>query len=286
MDSSYQSQSTIHQPSKSSTPLSITYPSNDYQPSVYHTVYSPQSLIPQLEYALTVNQQPYQPEFPQLDSGLTIPVFKQVTYGGQANFYCLWEHQGPTLQEDASGSKSGNKDSIYTTAKERDPSPNNAPRYVIESQQAAVHNSNSSAQQDALILFVIEQLKTQVVNCTKINLENKSVNDTLTAELERYKEQVKVLKEGQNVDLKRKDNVSDSCAQSVEIGLLKQTLSKHLKENESLMQKVTLLKNDFQKEESRNIDREIASEKHIKELNNIVFKRNQSAQTVHMLMKP
>ncbi|GKD25072.1 putative ribonuclease H-like domain-containing protein [Tanacetum coccineum] len=35
-----------------------------------------------------------------------------------------------------------------------------------------------------------------------INLDNKSVNDTLSAELERYKEQVKVLKEGQNVDLK------------------------------------------------------------------------------------
>ncbi|GJT80514.1 retrovirus-related pol polyprotein from transposon TNT 1-94 [Tanacetum coccineum] len=33
------------------------------------------------------------------------------------------------------------------------------------------------------------QLKTQVANCTKTNLENKSVNDTLTAELERYKEQ-------------------------------------------------------------------------------------------------
>ncbi|GJT11772.1 hypothetical protein Tco_0858814 [Tanacetum coccineum] len=62
--------------------------------------------------------------------------------------------------------------------------------------EAAVQNSNSSAQQDALILFVIEQLKSQVINCTKINLENKNVNDTLTAELERYKEQVKLLKEG------------------------------------------------------------------------------------------
>ncbi|GKC25017.1 retrovirus-related pol polyprotein from transposon TNT 1-94 [Tanacetum coccineum] len=77
-----------------------------------------------------------------------------------------------------------------------------------QSNVAAVQNSNSSAQQDALILSVIEQLKTQVVNCTKINLENKSVNDTLTAELERYKEQVKVLKEGQNVDLRSNNNVS------------------------------------------------------------------------------
>ncbi|GJY81393.1 hypothetical protein Tco_0494144 [Tanacetum coccineum] len=137
-------------------------------------------------------------------------------------------------------------------------------QYVIKSQQAAVQNSNSSAQQDALILSVIEQLKTQVVNCTKINLDNKSVNDTLTVELERYKEQVKVLKEGQNVDLKSNDNVSDSNAQSVEIDCLKQTLSELLKETESLMQTFTLLKNDFKKEESRNIDREIALEKRIK----------------------
>ncbi|GJZ84960.1 hypothetical protein Tco_0650299 [Tanacetum coccineum] len=100
------------------------------------------------------------------------------------------------------------------------------------------------------------------------------------------REQVKVLKERQNVDLRSNDNVSDSSAQSVEIDRLKQTLSEHLKEKESLMQTVTLLKNDFKKEESRNIDREIALEKKIKQLDNIVFKRDQSAQTVHMLTKP
>ncbi|GJY43464.1 retrovirus-related pol polyprotein from transposon TNT 1-94 [Tanacetum coccineum] len=124
-------------------------------------------------------------------------------------------------------------------------------QYLIELQQPTVQNSNSSAQQDALILSVIEQLKTQVANCTKINLENKSVNDTLTAELERYKEQVKVLNEGQNVDLRSNDNVSDSCAQSVEIDHLKQTLSEHLKEKESLMQTVSLLKGliSFRKED-------------------------------------
>ncbi|GJW38501.1 retrovirus-related pol polyprotein from transposon TNT 1-94 [Tanacetum coccineum] len=138
-----------------------------------------------------------------------------------------------------------------------------------QSNVAAVQNSNSSAHQDALILSVIEQLKNQVVNCTKLNLDNKSVNDTLTAELERYKEQVKVLKEGQTVDLKSKDNILDSCAQSVEIDHLKQNLLEHLKEKEYLMQTVTLLKNDFKKEESRNIDREIALEKRIKQLDNI-----------------
>nr|GEU43148.1 hypothetical protein [Tanacetum cinerariifolium] len=129
---------------------------------------------------------------------------------------------------------------------------------------AAVQNLNFSTQQDALILYVIEQLKTQVVNYTKINLDNKRVNETLTAELERYKDQVRILKECHNVDLKSNDIISDSCAQSVEIDNLKETLSEHLKEKESLKQTITLLKNDFQKEESRNIDREIALEKHIK----------------------
>nr|GFB82627.1 hypothetical protein [Tanacetum cinerariifolium] len=57
-------------------------------------------------------------------------------------------------------------------------------QYLIETQHAVVQMSNSSAQQDALILSVIKQLKTQVVNCTKINLDNKTVNDTLTAGLE------------------------------------------------------------------------------------------------------
>nr|GFA34289.1 hypothetical protein [Tanacetum cinerariifolium] len=102
----------------------------------------------------------------------------------------------------------------------------------------------------------------------------------------RYKEQVKVLKEGQNVELKSQDHVLDSCEQSLKIDRLKQTLSEQIKETKSLMQTVTLLKNDFKKEESRNIDKKIVFERKIKQLDNIVYKRDQSAQTVHMLTKP
>ncbi|GKB63792.1 hypothetical protein Tco_0919978, partial [Tanacetum coccineum] len=138
------------------------------------------------------------------------------------------------------------------------------------SEQSNVVTHSETKINNALILSVIEQLKTQVVNYTKINLDNKSVNDTLTDELKRYKEQVKVLKEGQNVDLRSNDTVLDLSAQSIGIDRLKQTLSEHLKEKESLMQTVTLLKNDFKKEESRNIDREIALEKKIKQLYNIL----------------
>nr|GEY47193.1 hypothetical protein [Tanacetum cinerariifolium] len=137
----------------------------------------------------------------------------------------------------------------------------------------------------------------QMVNCTKINQDNKQVNELLTAELERYRNQERVLKEQIN-----NNQAYTSYENSQEIETLKHTLSEHLKEKESLTQKITLLKNDFQKKESRNIDRELALEKQkkesrnidrelalekqVKKLNNIVFKRNQSAQTVHMLTKP
>ncbi|GJU95344.1 hypothetical protein Tco_1320100 [Tanacetum coccineum] len=336
----YQSQQYSNNPS--STPLSITYPSNDYQSSIHHNVYSPSSSIPQLVYAPSVNQQS---EFPQPDSDLIVPVFqkgddpidainhmmsfltvvvtsrypttndqlrnssnprqqatindgrcikpkrkwddswfkdKVLLVQAQANGQILHEEElaflaDPRITEVAlmakishDGSDSlaevHNPDNVYNNLI------NQGVQVVPSSKQsnATVQNSNSSTQQDAFILSVIEQLKTQVVNCTKINLDNKSVNDTLTAKLERYKEQVKVLKEGQNVDIKSNDNVLDSSAQFIEIDHLKQTLSEHLKEKESLIQTVTLLKNDFKKEESRNIDREIALEKRIKQLDNIL----------------
>nr|GEV68475.1 hypothetical protein [Tanacetum cinerariifolium] len=101
-------------------------------------------------------------------------------------------------------------------------------------------NSTLPALQDYLILFVIEQLKMKVVNCTKINQDNKQVNELLTAELKMYKNQERVLNE-----LKHDDNVSTSYEPSLEIESLKHTMSEHLKEKESLEQKITILKNDF-----------------------------------------
>nr|GEV22183.1 uncharacterized mitochondrial protein AtMg00810-like [Tanacetum cinerariifolium] len=127
-------------------------------------------------------------------------------------------------------------------------------------------NSNLPTLQNDLILSVIEQLNTQVVNCTKFNQDNKQVNKILIAELERYRNQERVLKEQKNYD-----KASTSYEPFLEIETLKHTLSEHLKEKESLEQKITLLKNDFQKEESRNIDRELALEKSVIEKSDAIM---------------
>ncbi|GJZ29173.1 retrovirus-related pol polyprotein from transposon TNT 1-94 [Tanacetum coccineum] len=147
-------------------------------------------------------------------------------------------------------------------------------QYLSETQQETVQNSNSSAQQDVLILSMFEQITTQVTHCN-------TVNKALTTELDRYKEEVKDLKEKQNVE----NSFSGSNEQFDEIARLKQNLFEQVQEKDCLMKTVSELKNDLKLEENRNIDREIALEKKIKQLDNIIFKRGQSAQTVHMMTK-
>ncbi|GKA12645.1 hypothetical protein Tco_0692191 [Tanacetum coccineum] len=410
-----------------STPLSITYPSNEYQSSVHHNVYSPQSSIPQLEYA-PITYQHQQSEFSQPDSGLIVPVFqkgddpidainhmmsfltavvtsrypttnnqlrtssnprqqatiydgkvtvqpvqgRQTTYaagttrkytpgasgsntGKQRTVICYnykgeghiskqctmpkrkrdetWfndkvllvqaQASGQVLTEEeiafladpglpdtqtsqtvithnaayqaddldayesdcdelnstkialkANLSRNGSdaltevhnpdnlaydlinqseqimtsseqSNDVYQTATKITSDSNIIPysQYLSKTQQETIQNSNSSAQQDVLILSMFQQLNTQVMNCTNVNLEYKRANKTLTTELDRYKEEVKDLKEMKNV------------------------------------------KNSFSGSNEQNIDREIALEKKIKQLDNIIFKRGQSAQTVHMMTK-
>nr|GEU69578.1 hypothetical protein [Tanacetum cinerariifolium] len=61
-------------------------------------------------------------------------------------------------------------------------------QYLLETQNAVVQDISSSAQQDAMILSVFEQLSNQVTNCNKVNKDNLMANESLSDELERYKE--------------------------------------------------------------------------------------------------
>ncbi|GJY13014.1 hypothetical protein Tco_0382323 [Tanacetum coccineum] len=85
-------------------------------------------------------------------------------------------------------------------------------------------------------------------NWDKANNESKIVNESLTTELERYKERVKNFEQRFNVDLSGHEKFIDSqmddmirmkntkfAAFEMEIDTLKQALSKHVKEKESLL---------------------------------------------------
>ncbi|GJV69394.1 hypothetical protein Tco_1484903 [Tanacetum coccineum] len=195
----------------------------------------------------------------------------------------------------------GNKGLLrVTTAKGKDTCPNNALNQegnrMIHADDLDAYDSDCDEFNSAKVALMAnlshygldalsEVHNHDNVNINMINQVVQAMPSTEQSNVVNHSE-TEITSDSNIIPYSHNNNGSDSSAQSVEIDRLKQTLSEHLKEKESLMQMVTLLKNDFKKEESRNIDREIALEKRIKQLDNIVFKRDQSAQTVHMLTKP
>ncbi|GJZ29106.1 retrovirus-related pol polyprotein from transposon TNT 1-94 [Tanacetum coccineum] len=124
-----------------------------------------------------------------------------------------------------------------------------------------------------------EQMIDHVNNWETTNQEKK--NESLTAELERYKERVKTFEQRLNIDLsthekmidsKMDDMIKEKLALKQQINSLKQNLSNQIKEKEFLLQTFTVLKNESKEKENKYIDKEIDLEKKIKELDNIVYK--------------
>ncbi|GJS26600.1 hypothetical protein Tco_0487220 [Tanacetum coccineum] len=311
---------------------STPYP-NAYSSTV-HQEACPQPLsVPQIEYNVsTVNQQSHMAEFPQIDSGLAVPgrqnsyvagtsgtsantLGTEGNYSGQQRivkcFNCQREAQGngkvlneeelefladlgiaegPVTQSVITHNGAYQADDLDAHAFDCDEI--STAKAVLMA--ISVQDTNSFAQQDAMILYVFEQLSTQVTNCNKVNKDNLIINESLTAELERYKERVKLLEEIQNVDLSTReklimdDIIREKNAQFMdfekEINYLKQTLSKKSKEKELLTKTFNVFKNKSKEKEARNIDKEIALEKKVKELDNIICKMGQSAQTIRPML--
>ncbi|GKB13962.1 hypothetical protein Tco_0847885 [Tanacetum coccineum] len=125
------------------------------------------------------------------------------------------------------------------------------------------------------------------------------VNESLTTELERYKERIAIFDQRLNVDLNKREKLIDSqmddliqdrnaklAAFQQEINTLKETLSNNVKENESLSKTLTVFKTESKEKEFKYIDKEIVLEKQNKELEKIICKMYRSTQAMYMLMKP
>ncbi|GKB68745.1 hypothetical protein Tco_0930157 [Tanacetum coccineum] len=172
-------------------------------------------------------------------------------------------------------------------------------QYLQESQDAGIQDTNSSAPNDLLVLSLVEQMTDHVANLDKETQTNKMVNESLTAELERYKESVTIFKQRLNIDLNKREKLIDSqmddliwnknakfAAFQHDIDTLKETLSNQVKEKESLSTTLTAFKTKSKEKESKYIDKEIILENQNKELENIICKLHRSTQAMHMLTKP
>ncbi|GJZ76002.1 retrovirus-related pol polyprotein from transposon TNT 1-94 [Tanacetum coccineum] len=70
-----------------------------------------------------------------------------------------------------------------------------------KNENEVVQSTTSPEQQDAMIMSVIDEMSNQVAKCNAANQEIKIVNGSLTVELERYKEMVKIFDERQKYEL-------------------------------------------------------------------------------------
>ncbi|GKD37546.1 hypothetical protein Tco_1257753, partial [Tanacetum coccineum] len=243
-----------------STPLAISYLStpysNAYTSSVYQDAYPQPQFVPQIEYIVsTVNQQTHLAEFPQINFGLTVPVFKQgddpidainkmmsflsiVLRGDKDHLLLVLLEQGLTSQK-PSGNNSGQQRVVKYFNCQGEVLNEEELEFLADlrvaegpvTQTVITHNAsyqeddlnaynsgcddfstakavlmanlssygsdvlsediNSSAQQDAMILSVFEQLSNQVTDCNKVSKDNLMANESLSGELERYKEREK-----------------------------------------------------------------------------------------------
>ncbi|GKB93936.1 hypothetical protein Tco_0980073 [Tanacetum coccineum] len=100
----------------------------------------------------------------------------------------------------------------------------------------------------AVLMANLSSFRSDVLS--EVNKDNLIANESLSAKLERYKEQFAVFEK--------------------EINYLKQTLSEQSKEKELLTKTFNVFKNESKEKEAKNIDNEIALENKVKELDNIV----------------
>nr|GEW85706.1 hypothetical protein [Tanacetum cinerariifolium] len=139
--------------------------------------------------------------------------------------------------------------------------------YLQETQQATIQDAHLQAQQDSMILSITEQMINHVNNWEKANKEQN--NESLTAELKRYKERVKTFKQRLNIDLaqlqdknnticKLKDIIKSLREKSIEENVkydygeivtknveLENSVAKLISENERLCNEINHVKQDL-----------------------------------------
>ncbi|GKB50294.1 hypothetical protein Tco_0901047 [Tanacetum coccineum] len=110
-------------------------------------------------------------------------------------------------------------------------------QYLEETQQSNVQDTHLQAQQDLMILSMIEQMSREKM-----------------------------------IDSQMDDMIREKLALKEQVDSLEQNLSKQIKEEECLLQTFTVFKSESKEKEDKYMENEIDLEKKIKELDNILFK--------------
>nr|GEU79493.1 hypothetical protein [Tanacetum cinerariifolium] len=226
----------------SSTHLSLTYPSNDYQSSVNHNMYNPQCLMWNM-LQLFIHNLIVTSRYPPTNNQLRTSSNPRQQATINNERVTIQPIQGRQNSMTVGSSRPYTSGSSGTLGKQRVIVCYNCKGEGHMSKQCTKPKRKRDEQ-----WFKDKMLLYAITNNAAYQANDLDAYDSDCDELNSAKIALMV-----NLS----HYVSDNLTESLEIEKLKHTLSEHLKEKESLEQMV-------------------------KELNNIVFKRNQSTQTVHM----
>nr|GEZ51440.1 hypothetical protein [Tanacetum cinerariifolium] len=137
-------------------------------------------------------------------------------------------------------------------------------------------DSDDLSNAQAVLIANISNYGFDVISKDKANKEQN--NESVTAELARYKERVKILEQRLNIDLSSHEKMINSQVDDMikeiltlkeQVDSLEQNLSKQIKEKECLLQTFNVFKSESKEKEDKYIENKINLEKKIKELDNI-----------------
>ncbi|GJX69826.1 integrase, catalytic region, zinc finger, CCHC-type containing protein [Tanacetum coccineum] len=131
----------------------------------------------------------------------------------------------------------------------------------------------------------ITKMSNQVAKCNKVDKENKTINESLTTELARYKEQIKLFEKRQQFDLNDREKYIDGQLRKViveknakvadfenQIHSLKQQLNATVESHMTLSTAIDVLKTESKVKEDKYLDELIELEKQKKALDNVIYK--------------
>ncbi|GJY84053.1 retrovirus-related pol polyprotein from transposon TNT 1-94 [Tanacetum coccineum] len=287
-----------------STPLSITYPTNEYQSTVHHNVYSQQPSIPQSEYApITYQQQ--QPEFSQPDSSLVVPVFQKgddpidaINHMMSFLTAVVTSRYPTTNNQLRTSSNPRQQATIYDGKVTVQPVQGRQTTYAAGTTRKYTPGASGSntGKQRTVICYNCKGEGHIAKQCTKpkrkrddtwfndkvLLVQAQASGQALT------EEEIAFLADPGLPDVQNSQTVitHNAAYQADDLDAYDSDCDELNSAKIALMANLSRNGSDaLTGEENRNIEREIDLEKKIKQLDNIIFKRGQSAQTVHMMTK-
>ncbi|GJV43979.1 retrovirus-related pol polyprotein from transposon TNT 1-94 [Tanacetum coccineum] len=171
-------------------------------------------------------------------------------------------------------------------------------QYVKDNTVPVVQSNVSSVPNDAYMMIYNDMYEPHAQSVSKTT-RNTVVDNSLTAELATYKEQVELYERRARFELTEREQKIDEQLRIVitdrnikeenlkkELHSIKLQLASTINHNKSMVEEVTSLKKDFKQKENKYLE-EFLDMKALKEkVEDKLYKQDQSLQTVHMLCKP